>query len=40
MNRSIEGVLYIDIQARPPVAHCETCGGELYGNTCLRCDRS
>ena len=41
MNRSIESVLYIDIQARPPAAHCEICGSELYlpGKTCLRCQR-
>lgn len=41
MNRSIEGILYIDIGARPPAAHCEFCGGELYlpGLICLRCQK-
>jgi len=35
----LEGVLYIDIQSRPPAGYCEYCGGEVYAPSlaCCRC---
>ena len=42
MKCSIERILYIDIQSRPPAANCPVCGGELYDPSlnCLRCQRT
>lgn len=42
MVSTIEGSLYIDIQAQKPAAFCPHCGGERYAPSliCSRCERN
>lgn len=41
MQNGVEGMLYIDPQARKPIGFCKKCGGALYAPSriCLRCRR-
>ena len=42
MIQTIEGSLYIDIQAQIPACFCPRCGGERYAPSliCSRCERA